>query len=394
MNLTQIRRAATIGNTKADSAPVPRRSPRRVFEESGDLPIYLRRARLESEPTSAVLARSSACGCGVCAACSAAAGVRLSEASDSLEQEADAIADHVMRSPAPGTPARVRSQQASAASSANASLVPAGGDTLDATTRAYMEPRFGADFGAVQVHSGTTAAGQAARFSARAYTVGEHVVFGAGQYQPGSEAGRRLLAHELAHVVQQRAGKVGGTLLRKSSFKSCTGNQPAQLDAAVATAETAMSRAAGVVAGAYGRPAHVSAADRQLLLDHFHTTSQGDMRDILHTYVSIQAAFRKGLSLQCESTCPTTATTQTCGYAYNHQWFGGSGPIHICFDPAGCDFATTPAPNQTALVIHEAAHRHAGIDDKAYRWEPAYPTLSAKQAKDNADSYAWFATLV
>jgi hypothetical protein len=257
-----------------------------------------------------------------------------------------------------------------------------------------MEPRFGADFGAVQVHSGAAAAGQAARFSARAYTVGEHVVFGAGQYQPGSEAGRHLLAHELAHVVQQRSGTGDGALLRKSSFKSCSGNWPTQIDAAVATAETALSSAASVVAGAYGRPAHVTAANRQLLLDHFHTTSKGDMRDILGTYVSIQNAFRKGLGFKCESTCPTTPTSQVCGYAYNHQWFGGSGPIHICFDTAGCDFATTPAPNQTALVIHEAAHRHAGIDDKAYRWEPAYPTLSANQAKDNADSYAWFATLV
>jgi hypothetical protein len=364
--------------------------------ENHELPVYLQRNKFAPEPAAPVLARAANCGCGVCAACSAAAGVRLSEASDPLEREADAIADRVMRKAVPGAPAPVLSRPAAVASSAATALVPAGGGSLDAMTRAYMEPRFGADFGPVRVHAGPAAAGQAARFSARAYTVGEHVVFGAGQYQPGSDTGRRLLAHELAHVVQQRSSNSGraDAVMRKSSFKSCPGTQPAQLDAAVVIAQGALSRAASVVAGAYGRPGHVTAANRQLLLDHFHTTSKGDMRDILGTYVSIQGAFRKGLSFECESTCPTTATSQVCGYAYNHQWFGGSGPIHICFDTAGCDFATTPAPNQTALVIHEAAHRHAGIDDKAYRWEPAYSTLSSKQAKDNADSYAWFATLV
>ena len=76
------------------------------------------------------------------------------------------------------------------------------------------------------------------------------------------------------------------------------------------------------------------------------------------------------------------------------MWFGRRGPIHICFDTAGCDFTTTAANNQVSLVIHEAAHRHAGIDDKVYAWQPQHATLSAKDAMDNADSYPWFAVLV
>lgn len=379
--------STTASTERAPAASSRRSAVARTTNRTG-LPLFARLAREEAQ--SPLLLRKADCGCGVCPAC-AGNVLRLSEPSDAVEREADAMAERVLRS----ADTAQRSSGAVATASGQASgMVPAGGGPLDAVTRAWMEPRFGADFGGVRVHEGAAAASHAASVSARAYTVGEHLVFGAGQYQPASESGRRLLAHELAHVVQQRAGKVGGAVLRKSSFKSCTGNQPAQLDAAVATAETAMSRAASVVAGAYGRPAHVTAANRQLLLDHFHTTSRGDMKDILGTYVSIQGAFRKGLSFKCEASCPTTATTQVCGYAYNHQWFGGSGPIHICFDTSGCDFAPTAAPNQTALVIHEAAHRHAGIDDKAYRWEPAYPRLSAKQAMDNADSYAWFATLV
>jgi hypothetical protein len=78
------------------------------------------------------------------------------------------------------------------------------GQPLDASTRAYMEPCFGRDFSGVRVHTDARAAESARAVDALAYTVGRDVVFGAGQYAPGSSAGRRLMAHELAHVVQQK----------------------------------------------------------------------------------------------------------------------------------------------------------------------------------------------
>jgi len=79
------------------------------------------------------------------------------------------------------------------------------GQPLDRGTRALMESRFGQDFSAVRVHSDAAAAHSAHAVNALAYTVGQHVVFGSGQYTPGSHSGQRLLAHELAHTVQQRA---------------------------------------------------------------------------------------------------------------------------------------------------------------------------------------------
>lgn len=79
------------------------------------------------------------------------------------------------------------------------------GQPLDEGTRAYMEPRFGRDFSDVRVHLDAQAAESARAVRARAYTVGQDIVFGAGQYQAGSDAGRALLAHELAHTVQQGA---------------------------------------------------------------------------------------------------------------------------------------------------------------------------------------------
>ncbi len=77
------------------------------------------------------------------------------------------------------------------------------GRALDAQTRAFMEPRFGHDFSRVRVHTDARAAESARSVSALAYTVGRDVVFGAGQYAPTTARGLGLLAHELAHVVQQ-----------------------------------------------------------------------------------------------------------------------------------------------------------------------------------------------
>jgi hypothetical protein len=83
------------------------------------------------------------------------------------------------------------------------------GQPLDPATRAFMETRVGYDFSGVRVHSDESAARSARDIAANAYTVGGHIVFGAGQFDPGSGAGGRLLAHELTHVIQQNgAGRL------------------------------------------------------------------------------------------------------------------------------------------------------------------------------------------
>src|SRR4051794_21919571 len=77
------------------------------------------------------------------------------------------------------------------------------GQPLEASTRGFMEQRFGHDFSRVRVHDDSRAAASARAVNARAYSAGSQIVFAEGQYAPGMGAGRRLLAHELAHVVQQ-----------------------------------------------------------------------------------------------------------------------------------------------------------------------------------------------
>lgn len=86
-----------------------------------------------------------------------------------------------------------------------------GGQPLDAETRGFMESRMGHDFSDVRVHTDAKASASAQAVNAHAYTVGNNVVFQRDRYNPGSDEGKRTLAHELTHVVQQRSGPVDGT---------------------------------------------------------------------------------------------------------------------------------------------------------------------------------------
>lgn len=85
---------------------------------------------------------------------------------------------------------------------------------LDTETRAFFESRFGQDFSSVRVHADAAAASSASQLNAQAYTAGRDIVFDAGRFAPGTTTGRRLLAHELAHVVQQGAAVKGPVTAR------------------------------------------------------------------------------------------------------------------------------------------------------------------------------------
>lgn len=89
---------------------------------------------------------------------------------------------------------------------AAARAVSRGGEPLSPEARAYFEPRFGRDFSDVRVHTGDRAATAADAIHARAYTLGSDIAFAAGEFDPQRDAGRRLIAHELTHVVQQQGG--------------------------------------------------------------------------------------------------------------------------------------------------------------------------------------------
>lgn len=141
--------------------------------------------------------RSSAGGCGNTGRSS------LAREDSHLEREAERMAERALRGQlcAAGTVSAspLRSSPGVTPESG------AAGRPLDGETRAFFEPRFGHDFGAVRVFADERAAASARSLGARAYTTGESVVFGATEYAPHTTSGMRLLAHELAHVVQQSA---------------------------------------------------------------------------------------------------------------------------------------------------------------------------------------------
>lgn len=97
-----------------------------------------------------------------------------------------------------------------------------GGQPLLQSERAFFEPRFGVDFSKVRVHSDSGATETARAINAKAFTLGQNVVFGAGQYAPGTVEGQRLLAHELTHVVQQGSHEAQPQTLRRTSHGPST----------------------------------------------------------------------------------------------------------------------------------------------------------------------------
>jgi Domain of unknown function (DUF4157) len=155
---------------------------------------------------------------------------------DQLEHEADRAADQVMRMPAPdvsttAAPPQISRKCAACEEEQNLQKKPAGpqaaageapasvhevlrspGQPLDAATRAYFEPRFKYDFSAVRVHADAQATESARQISSLAYTVGTNVVFRSDTYAPDTPAGKGLLAHEMAHIVQQRHATANGPL--------------------------------------------------------------------------------------------------------------------------------------------------------------------------------------
>jgi len=114
------------------------------------------------------------------------------------EGTADGGADRLQTKAAPGARPAVAPDVA-----AGIRALRVQGAPLDAPLRSFMESRFNHDFGRVRVHTGSTATAVAQRINARAFTVGRDIVFGGGQFSAGSDSGRRLIAHELTHVVQQ-----------------------------------------------------------------------------------------------------------------------------------------------------------------------------------------------
>lgn len=163
-------------------------------------------------PAKGVLRRRCACGNhaagGQCAACAENAALLRRSNGDAMADEAPPSVHDALRS---------------------------AGQPLDRAAQVFMARQFDRDFSHVRVHTDARAAESARDVNALAYTVGSHLVFAPGQYAPGTAGGRRLLAHELAHTIQQNAG----TSASGGGLRVAAGSDPAE-SAADAAADAAL----------------------------------------------------------------------------------------------------------------------------------------------------------
>ncbi|MGN6640219.1 MAG: eCIS core domain-containing protein [Mucilaginibacter sp.] len=156
------------------------------------------------------------------------AKLAVNEPGDVYEQEADAMADKVIGMKASSSQSFFNSaistvqRKEGTDTGTNDRSVPdnyinslgSSGRPLSEASRRFFEPRFGYDFSDVRVHTDESAAKSAQSINALAYTTGNHIVFSQGQFAPNSEAGQKLMAHELTHVVQQRSNVAAPKLQR------------------------------------------------------------------------------------------------------------------------------------------------------------------------------------
>lgn len=173
----------------------------------------------------------------------------INKQGDKYEQEADRVAEQVIQIPEPplqrtcdcssGHPKlqnehavhkhleiqRVRADniREMAAPSVVHQVLRSPGEPLNPNARAFFEPRFGHDFTNVRIHADARASDAAQAISAKAFTVGQNMVFRAGQYAPETNSGRSLLAHELTHVVQQSGNR---TMLQRAETDTVPGCAP------------------------------------------------------------------------------------------------------------------------------------------------------------------------
>ena len=153
--------------------------------------------------------------------------LRVSSPGDAAEQEAQTIGQRVagMSDPvaslpispiSPGTSPNLyrRAADTAAATPVITYQGHSDGMPLPGSVRAFMEPRFGADFSLVRIHTDEAAATLSEQYRAQAFTVGRDIYFGRGQFQPGAATGRELIAHELTHTIQQGAATAPGLSAR------------------------------------------------------------------------------------------------------------------------------------------------------------------------------------
>lgn len=392
------------------------RSARRVL---GQMPASTIR---HASPRQNVLQRKSGlCPCGGgCPACQAkSSDLRISQPNDPAEIEADRIADEVMRMPVgEGTPVpgvtRMVGKSDEVTVERNAfpsqgsipSHTPAhvqgalgsGGIPLDRPTRSFFEPRLGYDLSPVRIHIGDAAAESARALDARAYTLGNNIVFAGGEYRPNLESGQQLLAHELAHVVQQNM-RDGGYLQRQSAptfSAGCEDWEESMITAHLSEARIWIDAAEPLIvayAGGSGTP-DGNAVVEAALRDNFHSTAPSHVAVIAANIQALRTALNGPLEFSCRRPDICRNPEWLAGTPF-HPYFPwddtwGSFDRHVSFCAAW--FESPLYLVRVSTILHEVGHGWLALgsafdvyEDRDYS---QYTQLLPEEAIQNPDSYA------
>lgn len=252
------------------------------------------------------------------------------------------------------------------------------GNPLSAPAIQLMNNAFGADFNDVKVHNNSQAHELNQQLGSRAFTYGTDIFFNKGEYNPESRRGKHLLAHELTHTLQQ--GKGLEKKVQKYSHEDCdeTTDLRPHIWPADHLAKDMVNRS---IAALSSSP--VTAATNALLDRHFRDHSASTVTSVLSVFQSIKDAFDDDdYTYECEDDCKSP----TAAYVY-----GIWSDIHLCMN----ELRGKPNRDVAGIIVHEFSHYYGGTDDEAYYFfyvhNGAPTTLSTSDAIDNADSYGGFA---
>jgi hypothetical protein len=324
---------------------------------------------------------SCSCG-GGCPRCQAKSKSGVSKPGDAMERHADSTADRVMSGGAALMSTPTMAESAGTPDSSLSMRLSGHGAPLDRATRSFFESRFQTDLSNVRIHTDASAASLAHSYEARAFTYGRDIVFNSHEYAPHSHAGKRLLAHELTHVLQQRQMPSVARQVMRTPYAGCD-KATTGVDDADVRIDDARKQAKRMLARAQSGFPRLSSKALNALHRHFHCPSNDEMRVVIKTLDLIDQALPT-VPISCiggkNPDCKATATTRGKVTAKG---------IELC--PAA--FRDDARQYKLAASLIQGAALQAGFSDACPISDAScYDdfTIDSGTMMGNAYSYTWF----
>lgn len=251
------------------------------------------------------------------------------------------------------------------------------GQPIPQQVRGFFEPRFGTDFGKVRIHTDSWAAASASKLNAHAYTYGKDIVFGNGQYDTNSIAGKSLLAHELAHVVQQDGLSADSCPIQRTGA-NCPSDWKTTVDADHERALTMLDVARGKLSSYDGtNPPEVKTA----LATHFKSTGVA-----FAAWVNLNLGFLRLMAPLANYDCEDKNSWWCDDAAAKTFWCVPLIDIRVCYPWyfSGLD------KDRSEILIHEWVHKYGCNFDLGYRGSSGYQDQWTITALLNADPFSEF----